>query len=213
MNYRQMCYKCNRPISSCLCKDIKQIDTDTKFVILMHPKEFRYIKNNTGRLTHLSLKNSELYVGVDFSDNNHVNNLINDENNHCVILYPSNNSICINEEKLELSGKNLVIFLIDATWDSAKPILRLSKNLHNLSRISFTHTKTSEYRFKRQPFVEALSTMESTCCVLEILKNQGLEVITEKELANFLTPFKKMIKFQMKYVNSQPRFRSGNDRR
>jgi DTW domain-containing protein YfiP len=181
------------------------------FAILMHPKEYKYIKNNTGRLTHLSLENSKLFVGVDFSNHNHVNALIEDTNNHCVILYPSNDSICINEEKLELDGKNLVIFIIDATWDSAKPILRLSKNLHNLPRISFTHTKTSAYSFKRQPFVEALSTMESTGCVLEILKKQDLESISFKELENFLNPFKEMIKFQMEFVSSKPRFRSSND--
>jgi len=206
-----MCYKCNRPQIACLCSHITPIKTKTLFVILMHPKEYKYIKNNTGRLTHLSLENSKLFVAVDFSNHSHVNDIINDKNNHCVILYPSNDSLCINEEKLQLEGKNLVIFIIDATWDSAKPILRLSKNLHDLSRISFTHTKTSAYSFKRQPFKEALSTMESTGCVLDILKKQNLETISSDELDNFLNPFNEMIKYQMEYVNSQPRFRSGND--
>lgn len=208
MNYREMCYACNRPKNLCLCCDIKPIETSAKFIILMHPKEFKYIKNNTGRVTHLSLKNSELFVGVDFTNHLKINRLIKNQNNFCAILYPSANSICLNEQKLNLDGKRLVIFIIDATWDSSKPMLRQSKNLHNLPHISFTHTKTSAYKFKRQPFAEALSTMESTLCVLDILKNQGLESISKKELNNFLNPFEKMIKFQMKFINSKPRYRN-----
>jgi len=172
----------------------------------MHPKEFKYIKNNTGRLTHISLKNSDLFVGVDFSNDNRVNMLLTDPKNYCVILFPSESSICINEEKLKLDDKQLVVFIIDATWDSAKPMIRLSNNLHKLPKISF-HTKTSTYKFKKQPFPEALSTMESTLCVLEILKKQGLEAICDKDLEKFLNPFEKMVKFQMEFVSSKPRYR------
>jgi DTW domain-containing protein YfiP len=173
----------------------------------MHPKEFKYIKNNTGRLTGLSLKNSELFVGVDFSNHSKINKLINNPNNYCTILYPSKDSICINEQKLNLDGKQLVIFIIDATWDSSKPMLRQSYNLHNLPRISFTHTKTSAYKFKRQPFAAALSTMESTLCVLEILNGQGLEAISKTALADFLHPFENMVKFQMEFKSNKPRFK------
>jgi len=207
MNYRQMCYTCNRPKSLCLCCDINPIETNTKFIILMHPKEFKQIKNNTGRLTHVSLKNSELLVGVDFTTHKRVNTILNDPKNYCVILFPSEDSICINDDKLKLNGRQLVVFIIDATWDSAKPILRLSKNLHYLPKISFTHTKTSAYKFKKQPFKEALSTIESTLCLLEILQKQELEDISNKNLEKFLNPFEKMVKFQMEYKSSKPRYR------
>jgi DTW domain-containing protein YfiP len=173
----------------------------------MHPKEFKQIKNNTGRLTHLSLTNSELFVGVDFSNHRKVNDLINDSKNFCTVLFPSKKSFCINDEKLELDGRQLVVFIIDATWDSAKPILRQSINLHKLPKISFTHTKTSAYEFKKQPFAEALSTMESTLCVLEILNHQRIESLLNKELKYFIEPFEKMVKFQMKFASAKPRFK------
>ncbi len=201
MNYRKMCYKCNRPKNSCLCILIKPITTKTKFITLMHPKEFRKTKNNTGRLTHMSLKNSELFVGIDFSNHKKVNDFINNPNFFSVVLYPSNKSICINDEKLELKGKQLVVFIIDATWDCSKPMLRKSTNLYNLPKISFTHTKVSAYNFKRQPFVNALSTIESTLSVLEILNTQEIENISDIELKSFLKPFEELIKFQNKFTN------------
>jgi len=50
----------------------------TKFVFLMHPYEHKRVKANTGRLTHLCLRDSELYLGIGFDDHEAVQALIND---------------------------------------------------------------------------------------------------------------------------------------
>ena len=147
---REKCYQCYRPMSSCMCKHIHSIDTKTKFIILMHPKEFQKTKNNTGRFTHLSLKNSEIIIGKSFLDNRRVNELINDANSNSYVLYPSENSLSLNTKpSLHVKKKN-IIFIIDATWSCAKTILRDSPNLEALQKLSFTHTKTSEYQIKLQ---------------------------------------------------------------
>ena len=199
MKFRQMCYRCNRPANLCLCRSIVPIDTRTKFVILIHPKEYKRIKNNTGRLTHLSLPNSELFCGVDFTHHSGLNAILDDPKNSCFILYPGEKSIPLHEVPLPAEERQLVILLIDATWSSAKPMLRQSKNLHPLPKISFTHTKTSAYRFKRQPFPEALSTMESTHAVLEILQHRGYENIPADKLLHFCDVFHEMIDAQLKF--------------
>ena len=106
---REKCYKCYRPKSSCMCQHIRHVETKTKFVILMHPKEYRKIKNGTGHLTHLSLPNSELYVGIDFSLDGRINELLQETKNLCYLLFPSKDSIEINSHQLSLEGKNVVI--------------------------------------------------------------------------------------------------------
>ena len=199
MKFRSMCYRCHRPAKLCLCKHIVPIDTRTKFVLLIHPKEYKRIKNNTGRLTHLSLPNSELFTGVDFTHHSGLNAILDNPKNSCCILYPGSDSAPLHEVQLPGQERQLVIILIDATWSSAKPMLRLSKNLHTLPKISFTHTKTSTYAFKRQPFCEALSTMESTHCVLEILQQKGYENIPVKKITHFLDPFYEMVKYQVTF--------------
>lgn len=200
-----MCYHCNRPTNSCLCAHISPLETNTRFVILIHPKEYKRIKNNTGRLTKLSLQNSDLFVGIDFSQDKKVNALINDPKNICTILYPGEKSINLNDQKLTLNGKQLVIFIIDATWDCSKPMLRLSSNLHDLPKVSFTHTQSSAYIFKRQPFAEALSTMESTYAILKALNKQKIEAVDENQLSNFIKPFEEMVHFQMQFTKN-PRY-------
>ncbi|WP_345980098.1 tRNA-uridine aminocarboxypropyltransferase [Sulfurimonas sp. HSL3-2] len=205
---REQCYKCYRPRSSCMCLHVRAVETKTKFVILMHPKEYRKIKNGTGHLTHLSLPNSELYVGIDFSSHNRINEILGDEKNICYLLYPGKDAIEINSHKISREGRDVVIFVIDSTWACSKKMLRLSENISSLQSISFTHTKKSEFAIKEQPEDYCLSTIESVLCVMEILDKNGEEEITKESFEGFLNPFKKMIDFQIEYMQEckNPRF-------
>ncbi len=194
---REVCYTCYRPKSSCVCQfTINPIVTNTKFVILMHPKEYRKTKNGTGHMTNNSLENCELYVGIDFTNHSRVNELLNDETYEPYILYPDVNSIKLNTQKLP-NEKKALVFIIDSTWPCSKKMLRLSKNLHNLKKVSFEHDKSSQFKIKTQPNQYCLSTIESTLCLLELLNLQNIENISANSLENFLTPFEKMVEYQV----------------
>lgn len=163
----------------------------------MHPKEFRKTKNGTGHMTNNSLENCELHVGIDFSNHKRVNELLNDENYEAYVLYPDTNSIKLNTQKLP-SEKKALIFIIDSTWPCSKKMLRLSKNLQNLKKVSFEHNKSSQFKIKTQPNQYCLSTIESTLCVLEQLNNQNIEDISKSSLEQFLKPFEEMVEYQVK---------------
>lgn len=199
---REKCYNCYRPKSSCMCKYIDSFDTNTKFIILMHPKEFKKVKNNTGFFTHRLLKNSELFIGIDFSSNKRINEIMDTYNSF--ILYPSENAVNLTniEQKKDLltNTKPLAVFLIDSTWSCAKKIFNQSENLQKLQHMSFTTQEQSKYSIKQQPEENYLSTIESTLVVLKLLDTLKIEEIEKKNLDNFLNPFFEMIKYQQKLI-------------
>ena len=195
--HRTICYNCHRPTTSCMCPYITPIETNTRFIILMHPKEFKKTKNGTGHFTNLSLKNCEIHIGVNFSQNSTINEIIDNPSNDCYVLYPSATSINLNESSIGSKGRNMVLFLIDSTWPCSRSILLHSPNIQRLKKVSFTHTKVSGFTFKQQPKEYCLSTMESTLCVLELLTEHNLENIERHSLDNFLLPFKKMVEYQL----------------
>ncbi len=197
---RSVCYTCYRPQTSCMCTYITPIETNTRFVILMHPKEFKKTKNGTGHFTNLSLKNCEIHVGIDFTKHTAINAILNDPSNICYTLYPHENSINLNEEPIGENQKNTVIFLIDSTWPCSKAILAASPNIDALPKVSFTHTEVSKFTFKEQPKEYCLSTMESTLCVLKRLNTHHIEDIESKKLERFLLPFEKMVEYQLSCV-------------
>ncbi|MDQ7085744.1 MAG: tRNA-uridine aminocarboxypropyltransferase [Sulfurovum sp.] len=195
---RSVCYTCYRPSSSCLCSSISAIDTQTQFVLLMHPKEFRKTKNGTGHLTHLSLNNCQLYIGSQFETHPQITALLKHPQNNCFVLYPSDNSINLNQNALpHQKGTKIILFLIDATWACSRAMLKQSPRLDSLPKVSFTHNKNSGFLFKTQPKDYCLSTIESTLCILELLNTHHIEDIPQENLTHFLDPFHKMVAYQV----------------
>ncbi|MCD6191258.1 MAG: DTW domain-containing protein [Sulfurimonas sp.] len=200
---REKCYKCYRPKSSCMCEYINAVDTKTKFIILMHPKEFKKVKNNTGFFTHLSLSNSEIFIGIDFSEHKRINEIIASHESY--ILFPSSNALDLSEESSNFTlgtNKPMAIFLIDSTWACTKKIFTLSQNLNKLKHMSFTTDVTSQYQIKEQPKSNYLSTIESTLVVLELLNKRSVENIKKEKLNKFLNPFFKMIEYQKNLIEN-----------
>ena len=168
----------------------------------MHEKEFRKTKNGTGRMTHLSLPNSYLFVGIDFTDHKRLNALLDDPNYEPFILYPSDQALNLSTHKLSMpEGKNPLFILIDSTWACSKKMIKLSSNLSSLPKVSFTTTQTSNFAIKEQPKAYCLSTIETTHKILELLSQQNIENFPQENLAKLLQPFTSMINYQLQAAN------------
>jgi DTW domain-containing protein len=153
--------------------------------------EFKRIKANTGRLTHLCLADSELHIGIEFDGHEAVQALINDPKNYPVLLYPGRNSLDLSvlqkdDSQLstlssQLAKRRLVVFLLDATWRLVRPMLRLSPSLQRLPRVMFSNAAPSRYLIKRQPEPGCLSTLEAVHELLLALDRSGLDRYTLPE--------------------------------
>jgi DTW domain-containing protein YfiP len=167
----------------------------------MHPKEYKKEKNGTGMMTKLQLENSEIIVGVDFTHNNRVNEILIQEKNCSFLLYPGKDSFNLSKRKSSemntFMGNHPYIFLIDGTWSCARKMLKLSSNLQKLGRVSFDNTIKSKFVIKQQPESLCLSTIESVYTVLNLLKEANIE---QCETKGFLIPFEKMIEYQIDYI-------------
>ncbi len=180
--------------------------TRTRFVILMHPHEFKRIKANTGRLTHLCLADSEIHVDESFDGHEAVEALINDSRNYPVLLYPGRAALNLSDIRkddpqlatlnAELAQRRLVVFLLDATWRLVRPMLRLSPNLQRLPRIMFSSSAPSRYVIKQQPEPGCLSTLEATHELLVALDRSGLDHYAQPE--QLLALFQRMQDVQLR---------------
>ncbi len=196
---RETCYRCFWPKSLCWCPSITPMETRTRIVILMHPKEFKQEKAATGRLTHLCLAQSELHCGIGFDENESVQALIHDPGNFPVLLYPGRDALDLSSGKLppeRLEGRRLVVFLLDATWSLGRKMLRLSPSLQRLPRIMFTPSAPSRYVIKHQPHTGCLSTLEATHELLVALERAGIDRYSLPD--QLLALFQRMQDFQLR---------------
>jgi len=173
-----MCYRCFWPKSLCWCASIEPMATRSRFVFLMHPKEFRHEKAGTGRLTHLCLTDSELHVGIGFDDDRSVQALLNDPANFPVLLYPGSTARNLSTGEFtanDVGERRLTVVVLDGTWSCARKMLRLSSTLQRLPLIMFTPSVSSRFVIKQQPQHGCLSTLEAVHELLGALEKSGLD--------------------------------------
>lgn len=197
---RKTCFTCYRPEKNCLCRHIKQIKTKTKFVLLMHPKEAKKQKLGTGRMSHACLPNSEIIVAELLDENKQFQDIINNKSYNSYLLYPADNAIVLgdhHDKDVFKSKKQNVIFVLDATWPCAKKMMRLSKSLKLMNKVSFKTTHKSKFLIKHQPHENALSTIESIYFTLRYLSEWD-EESDHENYDSLLEVFNEMIKFQIK---------------
>lgn len=172
--FRNLCKQCLQPGFSCYCSIVSKFDPKVKFVILIHPIERRR-RIATGRMAHLCLENSELIIGLDYTEDVRVNKILKDPQYQAFVLYPGRNSLnitdmpSIEKSKIFSKEKTPVIFVIDGTWNTARKTMRLSQNLNQLPRVCFTPPYQSQFRLRKQPRKECVSTIEAIHHFIDLL--------------------------------------------
>ena len=202
---RETCYRCLKSRVTCFCGSLTPFESDPRLVILIHPREARN-RVGTARMLHLSVTNSRVIDGADFSGDSRVRELIEDPALHCALLYPGAQALdltdCTAEEARAFTppGKQLVLFLIDGTWDQARGMVNRSADLLALPQIRFSPTLPSGYGFRRQPHRDCLSTLEAAHWILSRFAELGVARRQPGDPHHgLLDAFNSMVRLQIKY--------------
>lgn len=172
-----LCLLCRRRLRTCICEYLKPFETDSRFIILMHPMEHKKEKVGTGRFSHMILKNSLIFVEVNFDQHQEFQRVLHDPDYDSFVLYPGHQTINLSrpEAARELGERKKQFIVIDGTWPCAKKMMKLTTCLHHLPRVSFTTDKVSEFKVKHQPVPGCLSTVESIHQLICDLNAIGVE--------------------------------------
>jgi DTW domain-containing protein YfiP len=170
----------------------------------MHPKEAYHQHTGTGRLASLSLVDSEIIVGIDFTQNKRLNLLLSDSVYFPVVLYPADDAFTAQSPQLQVAlepvaggeKRKLLVIVVDATWFFAKKMLRLSPNVRTLPKLSFQQVYQSEFTFKKQPAEGCVSTIES--CYHLIREMQASTLVSPRlDATPLMSVFRRMVDFQL----------------
>lgn len=207
--FRKLCVTCLQPGFSCYCSAIKKFDPKIKIVILIHPIEVKR-RIATGRMASLCLENSELIQGQDYSENKRVNELLDPQSYCPIVLYPGKKSLDVSlisdlKSTFEIhvnftSDKEIVLFVIDGTWATAKKTMYQSKNLIPLPQICFTPKQKSQFKVRKQPHEKCLSTIEAIYQTLDLIGPLVGFDIQAQEHQKLLEVFNAMVARQLEFV-------------
>ena len=192
---RAFCQKCDFLKSRCLCDVIQSIPNETHLIVLQHPSETKH-PLNTVRILLKTFQKISLFIGEDFSQDLKINTILSDDKNRCALLYPGqHNQIDIVQEK-ESSKPLTHLFLIDGTWRKSKRIFLTSKNLQQMPTLSLIPTESSQYRIRKTPTGESLSTLEAAVMALSFIE-------PNLPTQSAVNAFTKMIDLQIKRMGRE----------
>lgn len=163
---RARCVRCRRPEIVCYCAALPRLDTETRVVILQHPRE-RDMPIGTARMASLCLPRAELHVGIRWSASAPLAAALADPARPPILLYPGPGARDILRDP---PAGPVTLVVVDGTWSQAKVVVRDNPILQALPRYAFAAPELSQYRIRKEPRAEYCSTIEALMHVLGVLE-------------------------------------------
>ncbi len=157
----------------------------------------------TARMASLCLPQSELHVGMRWDDNAAVRRALTDPARPAALLYPGPGARNILEDP---PAGPITLVVVDGTWSQAKTVVRDNPILQALPRYAFAAPEPSQYRIRKEPNVEYVSTIEALMHVLSVLENDPVS------FRALLEPFRSMVDAQLAAQAARPARRTRQPR-
>jgi DTW domain-containing protein YfiP len=186
----------------CYCAALPRLETKTKIVILQHTRE-RDMPIGTARMASLCLPQAKLHVGVQWANSRPLAKALADPAYPPILLYPGPGAKDILREP-PVGPVTLVV--VDGTWAQAKSVVRDNPLLQALPRYAFGAPEPSQYRIRREPRVEYVSTIEALMYVLGALEGEP------ERFRALLDPLNAMVDAQLACQAKHPRARPRHPR-
>lgn len=193
--HRAVCSRCLRPTRVCVCALLPALAPVTRVLILQHPRE-RRMAIGTARMASRCLSGSIVVTGTRLDDDERVVRALDDPARPAVLLWPGPGA---KDLAVERPGGPVTLVVVDGTWTTARKLLDLNPRIAALARYALSPTTPSEYRIRREPRAECLSTIEALSNALGRLEGEP------ERYGAMMTPFRAMIDAQLSEMARGPR--------
>jgi len=183
MSKRKICTHCERPLKTCLCDVMTCLDCHYQVIILQDPKEAKHALSSAPILAK-SINGAQLIIGEIFDP---IELLGDNWREDSLLVFPNDESLS-NESAIQKEFKFLI--LLDGTWRKVARLMHLNPWLAELPSFAINTNKTSEYKIRKSPRDDGLSTIEAAVFALNALH-------PDKEFNTILSAFDKMIALQI----------------
>jgi DTW domain-containing protein YfiP len=161
-------------------------------IVVQHPRE-RGMPIGTAHMARLCLPNAELHVGVRVAEMPGLQRALADTSRPIGLLYPDPGARDIIADP---PAGPVTLVLVDGTWAHARKLVRDNPELASLPRYAFRPPAPSEYRIRKEPSEEYVSTIESLALVLGALEGDP------DKFKALLIPFRAMVDAQIACAHS-----------
>ena len=208
MSKRPFCQQCNKALSACICGFIQPLENQYFLHVLQDPSE-QNKAIGTARILGLSLSQVKVTVGDHFNQSDF-------DLDNTFLVFPDEQAESIDElRNKQKINRGSQFIILDGSWKKAYKLLMSNLFLQALPKVMINVSDKSEYRIRKSPREDGLSTVEAGYYLLSELENNNDKFLP------LLDVFNKMIDFQIKrmpadiynknYLNKQQSSLSATD--
>ena len=192
---RALCSRCMRPTRVCVCRLLPALAPQARVIILQHPRE-RGMAIGTAKMASRCLAGSSVIVGTHVDAHPTVVAALADKTRRPVLLWPGPGA---KDLAVEQPTGPITLFVVDGTWTLAGKMIGFNPVIAALPRYAISPKSPSEYRIRREPRAECLSTIEAVSNALGLLENEP------ERYRAMMDPFRAMIDAQIAEMARGPR--------
>ncbi|OFZ82621.1 MAG: hypothetical protein A2583_07950 [Bdellovibrionales bacterium RIFOXYD1_FULL_53_11] len=205
---RKFCWTCHRPAAACFCGQVLEFESSAGFALIVHPHEVRSTVG-TAWIMRRSISNIKWFrsKGIGLDEDPEFLSLLGAPDAVPLLLFPGPQAFNLSHGRTEEwqslvpAGRRPLFFVVDGTWTEARAMLRKSRLLSALPRVSFETPRLSEYGFKKQPHPGCLSSVEGVHLVIELLAQRGWGTLPAlREHDRMIGIFRNMVRHQLQQV-------------
>ena len=165
------CSKCGLPSITCICNDIKEVRTKSKFIILSSEREIYRNTNTANWLKLVNPESTEIIIWKRRELSKELLKYLNNEVYKGYLVFPIINEEMESRKVINNRRKHIPVFIIiDGTWKEAWKIIRKSDYLKNLPILPLEIKTTSKFTIRRGQEEGNLCTIEAAIELLKINK-------------------------------------------
>lgn len=185
-----------------MCARVPRVDNRTSVLVLQHPRE-RLHPIGTARFAQLGLCNARIEVAWNAGQREEVAPAWLPEGT--ALLYPTPHARDLRELPAHDRPRHLLV--LDGTWHTARTLYRDKVWLAQLPHVRFTPLSPSNYRLRREPTRDHVSTIEAIVEALRVLEPET------RGLDQLLSAFDAMIDDQLVHARNSRDPRRARKRR
>lgn len=188
-NVHMRCPRCRIHVDLCFCDAIRPIKNFTNLSLIVHVRELTLTSNTAHFLAEMMPETTEIYIRGK-RDNNFESTPILARSGTPLFLYPSEDSVELNQDFLKKHPGPYHLIVPDGSWRQARKVYGREEGFRSIPTVHLPGGFTRQYELRESPRPEWLSTFEATAYALGIIESQEL---SEELMAFFKIFVKRMV--------------------
>lgn len=189
------CPECRINHYFCVCSELKPLNVESHVSLIVHVRELKLTSNTAQFVEKMLPQKAQIFIRGRVNDTFQADPIV-ERSGRPLFLYPHEDALELNEEFVLKYPGPYHIIIPDGNWHQARRVKKREEKFQNIPAIKLPQGLIGEYKLRKAPQPEWVSTYEAVAYALGVLEGKSCE--------------EEMMDFFRKWVKASMNARSGN---